>query len=100
GAAGAAGDLRRLADDPPHPKGDALGPAGIRQPLPSRRHCLCPAMRSLCAGANTYSTGMSINPNGSEGWRVGVLFSRGGLSALTESEHLRGTILAIEEINR
>lgn len=57
-------------------------------------------MRSLCAGANTYSTGMSINPNGSEGWRVGVLFSRGGLSALTESEHLRGTILAIEEINR
>ena len=43
---------------------------------------------------------MSINPSGSEGWRVGVLFSRSGLSALTESEHLRGTILAIEEINR
>src|SRR5690606_17251308 len=73
-----------------------------RNPAAASRpgHCLCPAMRSLCAGANTYSTGMSINPNGSEGWRVGVLFSRGGLSALTESEHLRGTILAIEEINR
>jgi urea transport system substrate-binding protein len=41
-----------------------------------------------------------MNPNGSEGWRVGVLFSRSGLTGLTESEHLRGTILAIEEINR
>jgi branched-chain amino acid transport system substrate-binding protein len=33
-------------------------------------------------------------------WRVGVLFSRSGLMAITESEHFFGTALAIEEINR
>ena len=33
-------------------------------------------------------------------WRVGVLFSRTGLMAVTESEHFFGTALAIEEINR
>ncbi len=33
-------------------------------------------------------------------WRVGVLFSSVGLSALTESEHLRGTQMAIDEINQ
>ena len=33
-------------------------------------------------------------------WRVGVLFSRSGLMAVTESEHFFGTALAIEEINR
>ncbi|SNS01870.1 transporter substrate-binding domain-containing protein [Antarctobacter heliothermus] len=32
-------------------------------------------------------------------WRVGVLFSRSGTTSVTESEHLRGTELAIEEIN-
>lgn len=32
-------------------------------------------------------------------WRVGVLFSRSGLSEITESEHFFGTALAIEEIN-
>lgn len=32
-------------------------------------------------------------------WRVGVLFSRSGLSEITESEHFFGTVLAIEEIN-
>lgn len=36
---------------------------------------------------------------GQEAWRVGVLFSRSGLSALTETEHYNGTILAIDEIN-
>lgn len=35
-----------------------------------------------------------------EVWRVGVLFSRSGLMAITESEHFFGTALAIEEINR
>src|SRR6516162_414086 len=35
-----------------------------------------------------------------EAWRVGVLFSRSGLMAVTESEHFFGTALAIEEINR
>src|ERR1700757_2184646 len=35
-----------------------------------------------------------------EVWRVGVLFSRSGLMAVTESEHFFGTALAIEEINK
>lgn len=34
-----------------------------------------------------------------EPWRVGVLFSQTGVTSVTESEHLSGTILAIEEIN-
>jgi urea transport system substrate-binding protein len=33
-------------------------------------------------------------------WRVGVLFSRSGVSGITETEHFLGTALAIEEINR
>src|SRR5262245_63613498 len=33
-------------------------------------------------------------------WRVGVLFSRTGLMAVSESEHFFGTALAIQEINR
>lgn len=32
-------------------------------------------------------------------WRVGILFSRTGVAEVTESEHFRGTVLAIEEIN-
>lgn len=32
-------------------------------------------------------------------WRVGVLFSRAGVTAATETEHFYGTVLAIEEIN-
>ena len=32
-------------------------------------------------------------------WRVGVLFSRSGLMAVSESEHFFGTALAIQEIN-
>lgn len=32
-------------------------------------------------------------------WRVGVLFSRSGVTEVTETEHYLGTILAIEEIN-
>ena len=32
-------------------------------------------------------------------WRVGVLFSRTGLMAISESEHFFGTALAIQEIN-
>jgi branched-chain amino acid transport system substrate-binding protein len=35
-----------------------------------------------------------------DAWRVGVLFSRSGLMAVTESEHFFGTALAIEELNR
>ncbi|WP_310631672.1 transporter substrate-binding domain-containing protein [Paraburkholderia sp.] len=33
------------------------------------------------------------------GWRVGVLYSRTGVTSATESEHFFGTVLAIEEIN-
>ena len=36
----------------------------------------------------------------SETWRVGVLFSRTGLMAVTETEHFLGTALAIQEINQ
>lgn len=32
-------------------------------------------------------------------WRVGLLFSRSGVTQVTESEHFLGTVLAIEEIN-
>ncbi|RQV07322.1 amino acid ABC transporter substrate-binding protein [Burkholderia cenocepacia] len=32
-------------------------------------------------------------------WRIGVLYSRTGVTAATESEHFFGTALAIEEIN-
>jgi len=32
-------------------------------------------------------------------WPVGILFSRSGIVKITESEHFRGTALAIEEIN-
>lgn len=39
---------------------------------------------------------MNPDPNG---WRVGVLFSQSGTTAVTETEHLRGTELAIAEIN-
>ncbi|APA88636.1 transporter substrate-binding domain-containing protein [Paraburkholderia sprentiae WSM5005] len=34
-----------------------------------------------------------------EGWRIGVLYSRTGVTAATESEHFFGTALAIEEVN-
>ncbi len=33
------------------------------------------------------------------GWRIGVLYSRTGISGSTESQHFFGTVLAIEEIN-
>src|SRR6185295_13553035 len=36
----------------------------------------------------------------SDTWRVGVLFSRVGLTAVTETEHFLGTALAIQEINQ
>ena len=34
-----------------------------------------------------------------QSWRVGILFSRSGVSGVTESEHFFGTALAIDEIN-
>jgi ABC-type branched-subunit amino acid transport system substrate-binding protein len=35
-----------------------------------------------------------------ETWRIGILFSRTGVTDVTETEHFRGTALAIEEINQ
>jgi len=32
-------------------------------------------------------------------WRIGVLFSRSGITSVTETDHFDGTMLAIEEIN-
>jgi hypothetical protein len=32
-------------------------------------------------------------------WRVGVLFSRSGATAVSETEHFLGTALVIEELN-
>jgi urea transport system substrate-binding protein len=34
-----------------------------------------------------------------DAWRVGVLFSRSGVTEITETEHFLGTALAIDEIN-
>ncbi|WP_394782140.1 transporter substrate-binding domain-containing protein [Undibacterium sp.] len=43
---------------------------------------------------------IDINPlSDSAGWRIGILYSRSGVTAVTESEHFFGTVLAIEEIN-
>ncbi|MBM3585264.1 MAG: amino acid ABC transporter substrate-binding protein [Alphaproteobacteria bacterium] len=36
---------------------------------------------------------------GTEPWRIGVLFSRSGVTAVIEETQLQGTILAIEEVN-
>ena len=33
------------------------------------------------------------------GWRIGVLYSRSGVTGTTESQHFFGTVLAVEEIN-
>jgi branched-chain amino acid transport system substrate-binding protein len=41
----------------------------------------------------------SLPPRGEPGWRVGILYSRSGMTSVTESEHFFGTTLAIEEIN-
>lgn len=40
-----------------------------------------------------------MTPSAQDGWRAGVLFSRSGITAVTETEHYNGTILAIDEIN-
>lgn len=36
---------------------------------------------------------------GESGWRIGVLYSRAGVTSATESEHFFGTAFAVEEIN-
>jgi Periplasmic binding protein domain len=36
---------------------------------------------------------------GSEPWRIGVLFSRTGVTAVIEQSQLQGTLLALEEVN-
>ncbi len=42
---------------------------------------------------------MPSQPNTTEPWRVGVLFSQSGFMALIEQTQLRGTLMAIDEIN-
>jgi branched-chain amino acid transport system substrate-binding protein len=45
-------------------------------------------------------TTLPTPPSGSEAtWRIGVLFSRSGVTAVSETEHFLGTVLAIEQIN-
>lgn len=44
-------------------------------------------------------SGDHISSSAANAWRVGVLFSRKGYMQVPESEHFRGTALAIEEIN-
>src|SRR4029079_3148361 len=72
-------------------------------------HCqaalLAPSRRDLTPGRMTGESRMTKTPPHARGsepevWRVGVLFSRSGLMAITESEHFFGTALAIEEVNR
>src|SRR6476661_5559106 len=43
---------------------------------------------------------VSSTASAADTWRVGVLFSRTGLTAVTETEHFFGTALAIQEINQ
>src|SRR5260370_33856939 len=43
---------------------------------------------------------VSSHASRSDAWRVGVLFSRTGLTAVTETEHFLGTALATQEINQ
>ena len=40
-----------------------------------------------------------MNPDSAADWRIGVLFSRTGVTSVTESEHFFGTALAIDEVN-
>lgn len=42
---------------------------------------------------------MATSTSTSEPWRVGVLFSQTGVTAVIEESQLKGTLLAIEEIN-
>jgi ABC-type branched-subunit amino acid transport system substrate-binding protein len=46
------------------------------------------------------STAPRSDPVRLDPWRVGVLFSRTGLTAITETEHFLGTALAIQQINQ
>ena len=45
-------------------------------------------------------TGRPAKQSDRDAWRVGVLFSRTGAMAVSESEHFFGTALAIQEINQ
>jgi branched-chain amino acid transport system substrate-binding protein len=47
----------------------------------------------------TNSRHPDASPSADAGWRIGVLYSRTGVTAATESEHFFGTALAIEEVN-
>ena len=42
---------------------------------------------------------MTSHSSGEEPWRVGILFSQTGVTAIIEESQLKGTLLAIDEIN-
>ena len=42
---------------------------------------------------------MASHSSGEEPWRVGILFSQTGATAIIEESQLKGTLLAIDEIN-
>jgi urea transport system substrate-binding protein len=56
------------------------------------------ASRATVVGEGFHDSGKQMSTSLAE-WRVGILFSRGGITEVTESEHFFGTVLAIEEIN-
>ena len=43
---------------------------------------------------------MHVDSRTTEPWRIGVLFSRTGITAVIEESQLKGTLLAIDEINQ
>jgi ABC-type branched-subunit amino acid transport system substrate-binding protein len=53
----------------------------------------------MSSAVETFSGAEGASASGQAVWRVGVLFSRKGHMREPETEHFRGTALAIEEIN-
>ena len=76
-------------------------PDGLRLRAWRRRR---PAMPAACSGicgsaASALSLRSSRGPIMPATWRIGVLFSRSGVTSVTETEHFFGTTLAVEEVN-
>jgi ABC-type branched-subunit amino acid transport system substrate-binding protein len=49
--------------------------------------------------ASRHPSGWKSLMSSNETWPVGILFSRSGIVKVSESEHFRGTVLAVEELN-
>ncbi len=56
-------------------------------------------MTAMQRTAENAAREIPLSESSTEPWRVGILFSRAGITSVTESEHFFGTVLAIEEIN-